>query len=106
MKNIKDITLSIFAVIGFVAILSSFNNQTQQETHGTPESHVWELVVTSPPSSSSSSAREGRVYLYNKITGEVRKYSRTYPSFKGVSDRDEAKSYLIMRNIEDMQPAD
>ena len=43
MKNIKDITLSIFAIIGFVAILSSFNNQTQQEVHGNPESHVWEF---------------------------------------------------------------
>lgn len=41
MKNIKDITLSIFAIIGFIAILSSFNNQPKQETHGTPESHVW-----------------------------------------------------------------
>ena len=30
MKNIKDITLSIFAIIGFIAILSSFNNQTAQ----------------------------------------------------------------------------
>ena len=31
MKNIKDITLSIFAVIGFVAILSSFTNQPQSD---------------------------------------------------------------------------
>ena len=31
MKNIKDITLSIFAIIGFVAILSSFNNQPQED---------------------------------------------------------------------------
>ena len=46
MKNIKDITLSIFAVIGFVAILSSFTNQPQSEvTNGTPESHVWDMVV-------------------------------------------------------------
>ena len=31
MKNIKDITLSIFAVIGFVALLSSFTNQPQSD---------------------------------------------------------------------------
>ena len=31
MKNIKDITLSIFAIIGFTAILSSFNNQPQED---------------------------------------------------------------------------
>ena len=31
MKKIKNITLSIFAVIGFVALLSSFTNQPQGE---------------------------------------------------------------------------
>ena len=61
MKNIKDITISIFAIIGFVAILSSFNNQTQQEVHGTPESHAWEIV------------HQSEAYMWNKITGEVRK---------------------------------
>ena len=62
MKNIKDITISIFAIIGFVAILSSFNNQTQQ-THSTvPESHVWEAVTSG-----------GIIMLYNKVTGERKK---------------------------------
>jgi predicted small secreted protein len=32
MKNIKDITLSIFAIIGFISILSSFNNQPQEDS--------------------------------------------------------------------------
>jgi len=77
MKNIKDITLSIFAIIGFVAILSSFTNQSKtQETHGTPESHVWEAM------SVESTAQGERVYLYNKATGEMRKYSKTFPSAK------------------------
>ena len=42
MKNIKDITISIFAIIGFVAIISGFTNQAEQSTqptYGTPESH-------------------------------------------------------------------
>ena len=30
MKNIKDITISIFAIIGFVFILSSFTNQSPE----------------------------------------------------------------------------
>ena len=61
MKNIKDITISIFAIIGFVFILSSFNNQSQ-ETHSTSESHVWEIFV-----------REGTTaWLLNKKTGEVK----------------------------------
>lgn len=98
-SQIKDIVIGIFAVIGFTAIVMGFNNpaEPQQVTYGTPESHVWELVV------GHTAAGEGRAYLYNKITGEVRKYSRTYPTFKGVSDRDEAKSYLVTKNIEDIQ---
>ena len=66
MKNIKDITISIFAIIGFVFILSSFTNQSQ-ETHSTPESHIWEL--------SNTVAGEGgdrtKTYKINKVTGEV-----------------------------------
>ena len=30
IKNIKDITISIFAVIGFVAIITLFTNQPEQ----------------------------------------------------------------------------
>ena len=61
MKNFKDITLSIFAIIGFVTILSSFNNQSQ-ETHSTPESHIWEGINDA----------SSQVYIYNKVTGEAR----------------------------------
>ena len=46
MKNIKDITISIFAVIGFIAIITAFTNQPEQANqtiYGTPESHVWKL---------------------------------------------------------------
>ena len=67
MKNIKDITLSIFAIIGFISIITAFNTQPQQETHGTPESHVWELhlgTFTTHPT-----------FAINKVTGEVRKYN-------------------------------
>ena len=68
MKNIKDITISIFAIIGFVAIVSGFTtNETEnQQMSATPESHVWEMKV--------SETDNGRVYIYNKVTGEVRKY--------------------------------
>ena len=62
--KIKDITISIFAIIGFVTILSSFNNQSQV-THETPESHVWELHELD--------AAWG-AYSINKVTGEVRHY--------------------------------
>ena len=71
MKNIKDITISIFAIIGFVAIVSGFtNNETEsQQMSATPESHEWEMQLAERP------GNDNRVYLYNKKTGEVRKYS-------------------------------
>ena len=61
MKNIKDITISIFAVIGFVAIITAFTNQPEQANQTTtPESHVWQLGSNNE-------------VLYNKQTGEVRR---------------------------------
>ena len=78
MKNIKDITLSIFAIIGFVAILSSFNNQTHDTV---PESHIWEMHSISHDTRSF-------VFAINKQTGEVRKYE-TY------KDRTSANSKTV-----------
>ena len=63
MKNIKNIVIGIFAVVGFAAIVTGFTNEAVQE-HSVPESHVWEMVVVSNAVS----------FLYNKQTGEVRKY--------------------------------
>ena len=55
MKNIKDITISIFAIIGFVFILSSFNNEKPIENG--------DWVVTN--------AGLAAGYLYNPKTGEA-----------------------------------
>ncbi|MDA9373638.1 hypothetical protein N9600_00060 [Flavobacteriaceae bacterium] len=55
MKNIKDITISIFAIIGFVFILSSFNNEKPIENG--------DWVVTN--------AGLAAGYLYNSKTGEA-----------------------------------
>ena len=65
MKNIKDITLLAFAVIGFYTIITAFtkteSNQPQQVVNGTPESHVWEVYT-----------REGATaWLLNKQSGEI-----------------------------------
>ena len=62
MKNIKDITLSIFAIIGFISIITAFNTQPEQQTHGTPESHVWDM----------ENDGDGEIYMFNKVTGEAR----------------------------------
>ena len=64
MKNIKEITISIFAIIGFFTIITGFTNNTEtatQQTYGTPESHVWEAV----------GAEGSWGWLVNKKTGEV-----------------------------------
>ena len=84
MKNFKDITLSIFAIIGFVTILSSFNNQSK-ETHGAPESHVWELVM--------GGSTNPRAYSINKVTGEVRKYNSAID--RATQDID----YVVMKEF-------
>ena len=76
MKNIKDITLSAFAVIGFYTIITAFtsteSNPAQQVVNWTPESHVWEM---NRPQESSYG------YLYNKVTGEVRKFTAAKNSY-------------------------
>ena len=57
MKNIKNIVIGIFAVIGFGAIVTGFTNETSDPQY--PESHVWEMKV--------SETDNGRVYIYNKV---------------------------------------
>ena len=74
--QIKDIVIGIFTVIGFTAVVMGFTNQTetqqepQQVVYGTPESHVWEIIT------SFEATNQQRVYTLNKVTGEVRKYSK------------------------------
>ena len=68
MKHIKDITISIFAIIGFAFVLSSFTSneasETQEIVYGTPESHVWKIDEIAE-----------RAFVINKVTGEIRKVS-------------------------------
>ena len=68
MKNFKDITISTFAIIGFITILSSFTNQSEtQVVQGTPESHVWSFHL----------ANDGdRAYSLNAISGEIREINK------------------------------
>ena len=76
MKNIKDITISIFAIIGFAFVLSSFtpndSEEATQQVYGTPESHVWAYGSDGEDS-----------YLFNKVTGETRILGGAPPSKKG-----------------------
>ena len=67
MKNIKDIVIGIFAVVGFAAIVTGFTNEAVQE-HTVPESHVWTM------SSVANTSGKTKMYILNKATGEVRQY--------------------------------
>ena len=79
MKNIKDITISIFAVIGFVAIITAFTNQPEQANQTTtPESHVWQL------------GSENKL-IFNKQTGEVRRIYATFMELVKYSPPKEKK---------------
>ena len=59
MKNIKNIVIGIFAVIGFGAIVTGFTNEAQQTT----ESHVWDIKTTGSGDTTG--------FLLNKETGEA-----------------------------------
>ena len=58
MKKIKEITISIFEVIGFVAIITGFTNQSEQTT---PESHVWELAIANDSTNALAINKKNRL---------------------------------------------
>ncbi len=83
MKNLKEIIIGIFAVIGVLALVTGFTNNTENVVQTTtPESHVWKAIQVSP-----STDGIGRMFAINAITGEVRKYARGWPN----SNRDRRK---------------
>ena len=81
MKNIKDITISIFAIIGFVVIVTGFTVDSEttvleeRQILATPETHVWAYGHDTSDS-----------YLYNKVTGEIRFLTGASPTKKGIYD--------------------
>jgi len=94
MKNIKDIVIGIFAVIGFTIIVTGFTNEAEQQViHTSPESHVWEVIIGDATSNS-----EGRAYMWNKATGEIRKISKSYSTAKelGISNKNLSATYIKM----------
>mgnify|MGYP001131353465 CR=1 FL=1 len=84
MEKLKDIVLIGFAVVGFISILSGF---TEQQVYGTPESHQWEMTTA------FEQTGQQRVYILNKVTGEVRKYSKAAMNDKKLT---EEQYYYVM----------
>ena len=76
--KLKDIILYSLAIVGTVSLFINATTNSQQTTSTVPESHVWEM-------------REGDgIYLYNKLTGEVRKYANS----QSVTTRDDGM-YIV-----------
>jgi hypothetical protein len=97
MKDtIKNSIIGTFSIFGLVALISSSNNVPTviHEGSNTPESHVWEMIVTH-----GTNTTDGRCWLYNKVTGETRKFARGWPGVKGVTDRVEKCSYIKITEI-------
>ena len=81
MKNIKNITISILAIIGLVAIITAFTNHPQETNQTTtPESHIWEMHQV------ASGGDIGRTYLFNKVTGEIRRISNLTNEYRVLTE--------------------
>ena len=86
--KLKDLLLYSLATIGIVALFISATQEiSYTQTHGTPESHVWELHVV------DGGDYSGRAFSINKVTGEVRKYHR---KIKG----NDTSKYIVMKEIQ------
>ena len=64
MKNIKDITISIFAVIGFFVIITAFTTNEVNEVNEAQQNGNWVLQLDGGSSGSG--------YFYNTFTGEIK----------------------------------
>ena len=75
MKTKNNLTTGILLGIGVIVLplilMSSSTSSSNNGNVGTPESHVWEMVT------SWEGENQQRVYTINKVTGEVRKYSKS-----------------------------
>ena len=86
MKNIKDVIIGVFAVIGFAAIVTGFTNVKEEvdiqnpSILATPESHVWEYATSNKIGPTTA------IYVINKQTGDIRYH---YPTGLGKRSRVE-----------------
>ena len=84
-SKFKDYLLYTLSTIGVVALFISATSLPPQ-TSTVPESHVWEIV-------SSEEENGARIYVLNKQTGEVRKYSR------GWTNKKSRNNYIVMKEV-------
>ena len=70
--KLKDIILYSLAIVGAVTLFINATTNSQQTTSTVPESHVWEMHLSS-----------SEAFSINKVTGEVRKYETVFTRSKG-----------------------
>ena len=90
MKNIKEIIIGIFAVIGVLALVTGFTNNATQQMYATPESRVWSFYM-------DSSSTLTYAYAINAVTGEVRKYNSHYTGAEGKSANANFDLYRVTK---------
>lgn len=79
MKDtIKNSIIGLFAIFGFVALISSSNNAPTviHEGSNTPESHVWGAIATE--GTGTTLLTSSYIVLYNKVTGESKACTRNH----------------------------
>ena len=70
MKNLTQTTLMFFAALGILAVITAFDNPYENNSD-----QVWDLEVSSNGS---------QVFLWNKVTGEIRKVTTNALNKSGV----------------------
>ena len=88
MKNLIIFTLFLLTALSMNAQTSATNNNASVQQTGTLttiKGQVWVPVVT-------HSHEEGRLYLVNVVTGEVRKFERNWGNKRG--------GYIVMQEID------
>tara|TARA_B100000530_G_C15690081_1_gene381672 strand:- start:250 stop:561 length:312 start_codon:yes stop_codon:yes gene_type:complete len=92
IKNLRQTILIVFAALGFITLISAFdtppNNSSDQE--------VWDLEASSNGS---------QVFMWNKVTGEIRKIttnalnkSGVYVTLKeGDTNTDDKKTISVLK---------
>ena len=95
MKTKNDLKTGILIGIGMIVIplIIMSSKPISTSNYSTPESHVWEMVMN--PHSTYTEP-----FLYNKVTGEVRKYSLGFPTVRG---KNETYLYIKMKSHEEVE---
>ena len=90
--TIRNSIIGAMSLCGLFAIITSAGYENNKYQDPEPKG-VWEMHFSTIGGSGTA---EGRCYTLNTKTGEVRKFSRTYPTIKGEKLRNVGSGYIVM----------